>query len=374
VKHALSEVFNSAQGLDSLIGLAVFAIAVYKVPPSWVRLWHRTVIVKQEETFRRMLLREAGRARHTIRLAGGGSIHGDLDGFFVNYLEIQSKFLAAGHSITRIQTSLVTTKQFAAKTAAMMRLPGARFHVVHGSTVPWPCEVVLIDTGVRKSVVVLLFAQYDGDVSVRGFGSAIFLYRKHHVAATLEKMFDNWAQASTPLSPDKVEGLGEHYTYFAYGTHLDEELMRKHVPHAVDNGKATLHGWTRLYYTRSNAPNALGVARSPDPSASVEGIIYKIPARERRFDDFEANGYVAVENVTVNAGDMIVHDAFLFQPRHLPNDRTIPTEAELEPLIHGGEGLRPPPPLDLKHAIEGAEGQGFHLLAAHLKRIRDRRA
>ena len=77
------------------------------------------------------------------------------------------------------------------------------------------------------------------------------------------------------------------YLYFAYGSNLNPERMRRRIPDARPVGRATLRGWRLVERLYADIEKARG--------GRVEGVLYLVtPTELRRLDAYE--GYPNVYN------------------------------------------------------------------------------
>ena len=77
------------------------------------------------------------------------------------------------------------------------------------------------------------------------------------------------------------------YLYFAYGSNLNPERMRRRIPDARPVGRATLRGWRLAERLYADIEKARG--------GRVEGVLYLVtPTELRRLDAYE--GYPNIYN------------------------------------------------------------------------------
>ena len=77
------------------------------------------------------------------------------------------------------------------------------------------------------------------------------------------------------------------YLYFAYGSNLNPERMRRRIPDARPVGRATLRGWRLVERLYADIEKARG--------GRVEGVLYLVtPTELRRLDAYE--GYPNIYN------------------------------------------------------------------------------
>ena len=77
------------------------------------------------------------------------------------------------------------------------------------------------------------------------------------------------------------------YLYFAYGSNLNPERMRRRIPEARPVGRATLRGWRLVERLYADIEKARG--------GRIEGVLYLVtPTELRRLDAYE--GYPNIYN------------------------------------------------------------------------------
>ena len=81
------------------------------------------------------------------------------------------------------------------------------------------------------------------------------------------------------------------YLYFAYGSNLNPERMRRRIPDARPVGRATLRGWRLVERLYADIEKARG--------GRVEGVLYLVtPTELRRLDAFAFLARMAISRAS----------------------------------------------------------------------------
>lgn len=128
--------------------------------------------------------------------------------------------------------------------------------------------------------------------------------------------------------------------YFAYGSNLHPERLRRRVPSREALGTATLDGHT-LTFTKRGADGSGKCAILPadDPQARVYGVLYRMAAEHRPSLDYaegvHGGGYVAVTvEVMPLQGEAV--DAFTYvPPDHFIDQALRPYDWYKAFVVHG---------------------------------------
>jgi len=124
--------------------------------------------------------------------------------------------------------------------------------------------------------------------------------------------------------------------YFAYGSNLDFEQMRKRCPSAVTISRATLPDH-RLAFTRFSEARSGGVADIvPSPADRVQGALYDITEEDAaRLDGFEGVSDGCYERITVKvtllAGEVVEADTY----KAVEQGNFKPSKAYMQQIIAG---------------------------------------
>lgn len=109
------------------------------------------------------------------------------------------------------------------------------------------------------------------------------------------------AERPSPREGDGVTPNGKEtemesqtYLYFAYGSNLNPERMRRRIPDARPAGRATLRGWRLVERLYADIEKARG--------GRVGGVLYLVtPTELQRLDAYEGHHYI------YNCVKVIVH-------------------------------------------------------------------
>jgi len=129
--------------------------------------------------------------------------------------------------------------------------------------------------------------------------------------------------------PSSLISLPEpSFFYFAYGScmcpvDLKRSLGEPTHPHVI--GHATLSGYRLGFYRRSAFRNCGVLDVVPDPTAQVEGVLYRLPWRLSEALDIREQGYQH-ESITVQCGGKSYKQVRTYSvieksvEEHAPND------------------------------------------------------
>jgi len=102
--------------------------------------------------------------------------------------------------------------------------------------------------------------------------------------------------------------------YFAYGSNLDWEYMKKRVPSSIFYGKAKLENY-RVDFTRESIIWGCGVADIIEDNKDVWGVIYQFDEKDLgRLDKFEGYNPNRVKNAYKRIEKMVYLEGKKDQP------------------------------------------------------------
>ncbi|MEA5448497.1 gamma-glutamylcyclotransferase family protein [Leptolyngbya sp. CCNP1308] len=104
-------------------------------------------------------------------------------------------------------------------------------------------------------------------------------------------------------SPTPLNGPDDRFYYFAYGSCMCPVDLKRSLgesTHAYVIGPATLDGYRLGFFRRSRLRNCGVLDVVPDPTATVQGVLYYLPWRLSPALDLREEGYCH-ETVTVIA-------------------------------------------------------------------------
>lgn len=129
--------------------------------------------------------------------------------------------------------------------------------------------------------------------------------------------------------------------YFAYGSNLDYNQMRRRCPGAKVVSRAKLPGF-RLAFTRFSGTRRCGVADIIESAQdAVEGVVYSIGQEDaERLDRFEGVGQACYDRIDVSVfcPDGQTLNAFAYKARE--QGEFLPSRAYLNQIIDGARRHR----------------------------------
>lgn len=139
--------------------------------------------------------------------------------------------------------------------------------------------------------------------------------------------------------------------YFAYGSNLHPERMRRRVPSATALGTAVLTGHLLRFHKRSQSDGSAkcDAHYTGRPEDRVYGVVYSLrPAEKAALDAVEGPGYEVAERVVIHAGGQ--RPVFLYRAR----------PETLDPALR---------PYDWYHALVVAGARHHRLPAAYVEAL-----
>jgi gamma-glutamylcyclotransferase (GGCT)/AIG2-like uncharacterized protein YtfP len=134
--------------------------------------------------------------------------------------------------------------------------------------------------------------------------------------------------------------------YFAYGSNMDEQHLRKHCPSALCLGSARLDGH-RLTFLRRSVRTGTGVADIvADPGAAVWGAVFELEETDLgALDRKEGDGvaYRRREAMVTLRGDGAPRRVHLYTVITKEDSEVTPSREYLTRMIAAAEGLALPP-------------------------------
>lgn len=138
--------------------------------------------------------------------------------------------------------------------------------------------------------------------------------------------------------------LSKSVWYFAYGSNMDVERMKKRVGRLPDRVPGILRGW-RLEFNKeaANIPGAGYANIIPCPDSAVEGILYAVTEEElRKLDGYEGvpNHYIRdqISVVRKDTDEVVSAVTYVANPNKV-RDGLKPTREYLGYLLAGADHL-----------------------------------
>jgi len=127
--------------------------------------------------------------------------------------------------------------------------------------------------------------------------------------------------------------------YFAYGSNMDPEQMRKRGVKFFSREHAILEGWKLVFNKISSRNSNIGFANIvKDESSVVEGILYEITEEGlKTLDEYEGvpSDYQRIEvEVRKNNGEIVKAEVYVANPRKV-KDGLKPSKEYLSHLLKG---------------------------------------
>jgi hypothetical protein len=123
--------------------------------------------------------------------------------------------------------------------------------------------------------------------------------------------------------------------FFAVGTNMDADRLRRWVPSARRLGVASLPGFTLSWHKRSSGGGKLTPVRTGDTADVVWGVVFEVDdlGWEQIEDGQHAAGYRG-ERVNVVAPDGVEREVSVYvAPADMIDDSTMPTRSYRDPIV-----------------------------------------
>jgi hypothetical protein len=285
-------------------------------------------------------------AKNEIYRSGRGFLHlrRTDESYLPDLLYATESALKQGVKIARIQTLNRANREWADPFADLMDKYPTNLKVYSDFSSPVLVNIGLIDPHGENPIVQLLFEAHEhtADEETYVSAAALFIYNQHRLARSIQRQFVMRVSDLDRMASDDMRRLSFSHFYFAFGSNLSTEQMRRRCPCAKVVGTAILYDW-KLRFSVC-APHLGGRATAGIFQSSndyVWGVVYSLNQEDKeKLDRIEQGGYVPVEvNVKIE-----------HEQKHIDVFTYIPTESIIAP----SESLQPDPNY-LKVMEEGAK-------------------
>jgi hypothetical protein len=291
------------------------------------------------------LSRTISNAETTIYRSGRGfaEISHDEEAHISALIDAERSALQRGVRVARIQTSRRASTLWSDRYAALMEEFPRHLQVWGDFSEPPLVNVAVVDpANQERAMVQLLFESHEFVITKDRFkaATAIFLYGRRDIAASIERQFVQRLNELERLYPSDVRRMGATFQYFAYGSNLSSRHMRKRCPSAELVGTAVLYGWRFAFNV--DAPHlggsTAGIVRSDTPDEHVWGVVWEVTAEDRdALDAAERGGYQPSEIEVKLSGDRESHEVFTYVPIASQPTQRAPVSTYLDAMVEGAE-------------------------------------
>lgn len=279
-------------------------------------------------------------AKEAIYRSGRGFSRPNKMTYMERLLRAEESALRNGVEIIRIQTKQRMLEEWADAYAQLAsRFPNNLF-IYADQPEPPLVNVALVDPFGTNPIIQLLFESHE--TSLRGLRtrgeSAIFLYGKHGLSASLAGQFTARVKNLSKMTAEDIRELGASELYFAYGSNMLMAQMEERVDKVRRVGNAILYGWRRRFAV--SAPHlkasAVGIEKADNEQDYIEGVLYELPITEMvKLDEIERGGYRRLE-IGIKVGG--AHkSAWTHVPLHMELHSGTPPSDYLEILIKAAQ-------------------------------------
>lgn len=139
-----------------------------------------------------------------------------------------------------------------------------------------------------------------------------------------------------PLGPASGPSTVQTVRFFAVGTNMDAEHLRRWIPSARRLTIASVSGFTVKWHKRSSEGGKLAALRTGHPDDVMWGVVYEVDDLGwQHIDEGQRDHGYREERATVVGPDGDEHDASVYVARdEMIDDSMMPTRSYRDPIVN----------------------------------------